>query len=922
MRGGVAQIPAQGTRTPPPREGSFPKRAERAPALLWPSFALVLVTLAVYWPALQGGFLWEDDIMLKNNPYVKSPAGLYYIWCSTKLPDFFPLTSTSLWLEWMLWGMNPLGYHVTNVLLHAASGVLLWRVLRRLAIPGAWLAALLFAIHPVNVDSVAWITERKNTLAMVFFLLSILWFLRSEEWEESKVQSPKSKVRWYGLSLLAFLLALLSKTAVVMGPFVLLLCVWWRRREVQSPKSKVQSPEAKAPSSKFQVQRSAFGSGDAPPTTLHAPRSTLHLLARVIPFFALSLALGLVTIWFQYHRAIGNDVVQTAGFWTRLATAGRAVWFYAGKTVLPWPLSFVYPRWQTDVHSLFSWLPLAGLVLGVGLCWRWRRRTWARAALFALGSFVAMLLPVLGFANIYFQRYSLVADHWQYFAIIAPIALVVGGFSSKFKVQSGTSLSTIGLCVAMAVVLTLSVLSWQRCGLYQSQAALWLDTLNKNPGCWMAHNNLGLLLVDNPQTRDEALQHYHDSLRLNPEQDEAHLNLGAAMLKLNRLEDAWAEFERARHIDPTYPLVYYNLGLVLDEQGKFSEAQAQYRHALDLHPDYAEAHNNLGAALQMEGKLPEAEPHFAEAVRLQPGLVRARNNLGLALQARGKSAEAIAQFREALRLQPDYPEALNNLGKTFAEQGKLGEAAAQFARAAQLKPEYADAHYNLGNTLSFQGKFAEAVPSYRWALQVRPDFPAAQQALGAALAALGKSDEAIGHFSQALRLKPDLAEAHYQWGAVLLKDRKTEEAAAHFETALKSRPDYAEAHYQLAVFRAERKRASEAIAHYREAVRLRPDWLEALNNLAWLLATQSDANLRSGPEAIRLASHAVELTHTNNPGTLDTLAAGYAELGRFTEATATVQRALQLADAAGQKEMAAELEKRRQSYQAGRPFRE
>ena len=787
-----------------------PQQPAISPALL--ALAVVAATFAAYWPALGGDFIWDDDVMVKNNPCVQSPGGLYYIWCTTRLPDFFPLTSTTFWLEWRLWGMRPSGYHVTNVLLHAASAVMLWRVLRRLAVPAAWLAALVFALHPVNVESVAWITERKNTLSMFFYLLSLLLYLRFDSLAalprppRSTLHAPRS---FYLLSLAAFLLALLSKTSVVMMPFVLLGCAGWIRGRI-------------------------------------TPRDLL----RSVPFFGLSLVLGLVTIWFQYHRAIGGDVVYAATFWTRLAGAGRAVWFYLGKALFPWPLSFVYPRWEIDPRSALAYVPAAALLLAAAVFWRYRRG-WGRAALFGLGYFVLMLAPVLGFLNIYFQRYSLVADHWQYYAMIGVIALAVGAASKA----SRRGFAAPGLRVAAGVVVViLGVSSWRQASLYASPVTVWRDTVAKNPGCWMAYNNLGLAMPDTDAGRDQSIAYYRESLRLQPAQDEAHLNLGSTLMRLRRLDEAMAEFEAAEKFSPTNSVTHYNLGLLFEEQGKPAEAVARYRRAIELWPDYAEAHNNLGAALQIQGNPAAAEAEFTRAVQLQPGLARARSNLGLALLARGEADAAIAQFIEALRLQPDYPEAYNNLAKALAERGKLADALAALKEAVRLKPDYADAQYNLGNTFLLLGKLPDAIPPYIAALKARPDFP--------------------------------------------------------------------EARYQLATILGAQGQVAEAVVHLREAVRLKPDWLEALNNLAWLLATQPDARLRNGPEAVCLASHAVQLTRTNNPGTLDTLAAAYAEAGHYPAAAEAAQKAMNLAEAAGQKELAAVIRVRWQSYQAGKPFRE
>jgi tetratricopeptide (TPR) repeat protein len=506
---------------------------------------LVVAVFLVYQPVWHGGFIWDDDSFLTDNPLIKAPDGLYGFWFTDKPQDYFPLTSSMLWVEWRLWGLNAIGYHLVNILLHGFSAVLLWRVLRRLSVPGAWMAGLLFAVHPVNVESVAWITERKNVLPMVFYLLAFLTYFRFEE---------NGRRRWYIVALGMFLLGLLAKTSVVMLPVLLLGCAWWRRGKM-----------------------------------------TVRDLWRSVPFFALSLILGLVTVWYQTHRAIGTDVVRMDGFASRLAVAGCAVWFYLYKALLPINLSFVYPRWSLNPALAASWLPLAALAALFLLLIVCRHRAWGRPALFALGYYVVALLPVLGFLNIYFMQYSLVADHWQYFAIIGIIAIVAAGCSWIVK---SAGIPRIGYVLCAALVATLAGLSWQQSRTYADAETLYRTTITRNPDCWMAYNNLGMTLAGHGQV-DEAIACFQKSLAINPENPEAH----------------------------------YNLGIALADREQFDDAIAHYRKALEIKPDYA-----------------EAIAHFQKALAIKPDFELAHYNFGLVLAGLGRVDDAIAQFQKALEL--------------------------------------------------------------------------------------------------------------------------------------------------------------------------------------------------------------------------------------------------------------------------------
>ena len=430
---------------------SSPERAGPPP---WAGAAfLVLVTVLVYVPAMRGGFIWDDAGLLTENPAVKTIDGLYSIWFGNWAVDYIPLTLSSFWLEWHLWGLHPAGYHIVNVLLHAANALLLWRVLKSLGLPGSWLAALLFAVHPVCASSVAWIAERKNTLSMFFYLLSLWWFLRFDETAHSDVQTEKNQ-RWLRCSLAAFFLALLAKSSVAVLPVVLLLFVWWRRGRV-----------------------------------------TRRDLDRCIPFFVLAVLMALVAVAVQSRAVRGGVGVIHDSLWVRLLGGSWAVWFYLGKIVLPTGLTMIYPRWEIDPRSVLSYLPallFAGLLV---LFWR-RRRSWGRPCMFAFGYFVVALAPALGMVDIAFFSSSRAADHFQYFALPGILALLAALARHKRRVAPA-------LAAGMAVAV-LACLACRHASVLADERTLWEDNLAKNPNSWKVCMNLSVVLLQEGDTERAA----------------------------------------------------------------------------------------------------------------------------------------------------------------------------------------------------------------------------------------------------------------------------------------------------------------------------------------------------------------------------------------------------------------------------------
>jgi tetratricopeptide (TPR) repeat protein len=473
-------------------------------------------------------------LYLVNNPLIKASDGLRRFWSTTQFTDYYALSNTSFWLEWRLWGNHATGYHVTNLLLHTVNALLIWCVLARLGVRGAWVAALVFALHPVNVMSVAWISERKNVLSLMFALLSVLAFLR---WEEVH------KWHWYGLAMGGFALALLSKTAIVMLPCALLLCLWWRHGRVKL--------------------------GD---------------VAAVAPFFVLSLAMGLVTVWFERQHGIGEHIVRDDNLAARLAGAGWAVWFYLGKALWPVNLSVIYPRWRIDSASALSWLPLAALVIGFAILWR-RRDRWGRGPLFALGYFVMMLVPILGFFDIGFMSYSLVADHWQYAALPGVIALVCAGAAK-------TDRRGLLVCGTVVVAALLAVMTFRQTQIWHDDEMLWGSAIARNPNAWMAHNNLGNALLKRGLPVEAALE-YAETIRLQPDYANAHYNLGIVLYQRGDYATAAGEFRETARLKPRSAEAYNNLGAALVQLGRTNEAVAEFETASQIAPRWAEPKDNL-----------------------------------------------------------------------------------------------------------------------------------------------------------------------------------------------------------------------------------------------------------------------------------------------------------------------------------------
>jgi len=668
----------------------------------WWLFGLFLVfaTILAYQPIWHAGFIWDDDHYVTGNLTLRSLKGLWQIWfVPGATPQYYPMAFTGFWVEYHLWQLNPLGYHLTNVLLQALNAILLWTVLRRLDVPGAWLAAAIFALYPVCVESVAWISEIKNVLSGAFYLSAALLYLRfdrSRNW------------RLYFLALGLFLLGLLSKTVIATLPAALLLVFWWQRGKL----------------------------------------SWKQDVLPLIPFFVAGVGAGLFTAWVEWVFVGASGSEYNFSLIERTLIAGRVIWFYLGKLICPVDLIFMYPRWHVSQVTGWQYLfPAMALLVTLGL-WLLSRRN--RGPLAAWLFFVGTLFPALGFFNVYPFRFSFVADHFQYLAMIGPLTLAVAGIDKLFRrLKDGREFWEPKFCGTLLLVL--GGLTWYQCGLYADSETLWRATLARNPDCWMACNNLGFVLIQKGE-----------------------------------VDEAMAQFQKALEINPQDPPTWNNVGNVLFHWGKVNEAVPYFQKALQLNPDYTEALNNLGSALLQEGKVDEA----------------------------------MAQFQKVLQINPDSVEAHGNLGNAMLQEGKVDEAIAQYQKALQISPNNPNLYNNLGNALSRQGQF------------------------------------------------------------------------------------------------------EQAIAHYQAAIKLEPNNPSFLNNLAWHLATCSQPRARNGQQAIQSAERACQLTDYENPQLICTLAAAYAEAGRFEDAVAASAKARELALALGQQALALQSQKLLQLFKAHKPYRE
>jgi len=659
--------------TPPP----LPPAPRHGLRLALAAAALVLLGALVLRPVLAGGWLWDDEREVTENLILRAPTPAR-IWFAPAGPDYFPLKSTVQWLEWRAWGARPAGYHAVSLALHLLSALLVWRLLRRLGARWGWLGGLLFAVHPLAVESVAWAAELKNTLSLPLLLLACDAWL-----DHDATRAPAA----YARALFFFLAAMLAKSSVVMLPAVLLLHAWWRRGRI-------------------------------------APRD----VAAAAPFFGVSLALGAVTLHFQGQLAIGGWIIVGGGPVERLARGVFASGFYFLKSVAPIGLSPLYAP-GVVAPSLPHVLPILALLALVAWCWA-RRSSWGRHGLLGLGFFVLNLLPVIGLANMSYMRYSWVADHFAYIAVVGIAGLgaaALGAWAVKARVAAGIAAGVLAAFFALE--------SHGYAGIFHDSAALWTYVLGRDPASWTAEDHLGEVDLKAGNFRS-AIAHYQTAVHLKPDAPEPHSSLGYALLLTGHPADSLAELREAIRLG--YVKAHTNLGNALAQLGDVQGALAEQMLAVHFQPDSPDVEVNLANVLTQANRLPEAFPHYQRALELDPDFPEGRYDWAIALVQGGRPAEAAEQLALAAQEAPANARILNQWGAVLAQTGQLPKAAECFARAARLEPDSAGDQANLGAVLLQEGQPLEAIPHLEAAVRLDPGLTVARQNLAAARQRAGR----------------------------------------------------------------------------------------------------------------------------------------------------------------------------------------
>lgn len=572
-----------------------PACAGREPHRLLIALLIVFAGLFVYAPVFHGDWLWDDDSEITEHAALRTLPGLVDIWAARGSPDYLPVKSSVQWLCYRFVGESPTAWHLLNISLHLCSAFLIWRLLARLGISSAWIGALIWAVHPFAVCSVAWISELKNTLSLPLYLLACLRFVDFYERRRGKD---------YLMAWLFFAASLLSKSSGVMLPFVLLLYIWWK-----------QAGEA----------------GGDPAAGRRMPRwlsGTVRAALVTAPFFLASLAAGLLTIHFQQSRAIGPEALPLGGLFQRIVLSGEAAWFYLYKSVFPFQLLPNYPRWNIESPGLLPMLAWPAMLALLAFCWIHRRGR-GRHALLGLGFFLLNLIPVLGFFRMSYMRITWVSDHLAYLSLVGVVGMVTAACAWLYG-DVEPRLRPFFLSIATALFVVYAVSAHQYSAVFSSEEIMWKYTLRSNPGAWQAHSRLARVLGLRGQ-HGVAAFHVEESVRLRPDLPETHHNHAAVLMARGDIDQGIAEFRKAIEMAPYADMFKMNMANACVRVGRFAEAEKTYTELMERHPEHPLLLNNYGGVLFHEGRLTESVRYFRKALDIYANMPNAQANLDLVL---------------------------------------------------------------------------------------------------------------------------------------------------------------------------------------------------------------------------------------------------------------------------------------------------